>query len=136
MAQENNSINDKWVLGLVGVGASLLATRGQYSIMYSLMGLILLAVVTTVDNIHCHSFKFIRAYACVLAMCFTLVFASPINAILASFGIAGYSPVDIGRYGENYSMEITHIVLAVLWTILAVYIYLKHRSKKLRNEEI
>ena len=134
MQRENNSTNDSWVLGLVGVGASLLAADGQYTIMYSLMGIILFAVVTTVVNVHQYSIKFIRAYSCVLAMCIVLIFASPINATLVSFGIAGHSPIAIGSNGEYYSLENTHVFLTVLWIALTAYIYIKQRNKKLDDE--
>jgi len=133
MLQTNNVTNDSWVLGLVGVGASLLAAGGQFSIMHSLMGIILFTIVTTVDNLQHHNSKFIRAYACVLAMCLVLICASPINAMLVAFGIAGRSIVDIGANGENYLVETTHFVLSVLWIYLTVYIYLKHQNAKSEN---
>jgi len=107
-------------------GLCFLGVDGQCTLLYSLVGLILITVVSTVDDVHQHSLRFM----CVYSMCVVLALSAPINGVLVSFGIAGFSVLHVVENAENYRIELTHAVMAALWVAVAFGVYLRQRNFK------
>ena len=120
-----------WVLGLVGVAASALTVEGQFTLIDSLIGVLLLLVVLSVPDINRQSTAFRRAYSAIFAICCVFIAGSTINATMVYFGIAETKILDLWHPGEeHYAVWLVDCVIVFLWAVIFTMKYLSLRDSR------
>ena len=122
---EGGSPNDVWVLALVGVPAATLLSPGEWTIIDSAVGVLLIMVLSCVDT-SSHGLRFRLAYSGIFGMALLLILGLPMDLVIYAMKLHEKLLFNLP---DGPSLSWNELIQVVVWVSVSSVSYLVNRTR-------